>query len=131
MDFYCRCIRDDSVQFYTSKDQSFRFSFKTFKFIGFPKRMVVTHCDVAICDVEDSESFCARRCAAKKARSKRGGKQYSGKLWYPHEITQLDTHAYKFYNGTLWCSPFIAYAADCTLENNKKTEILFINIGKI
>ena len=81
-----RCIRDDSVQFYTSKAHAFRFSFKTFKFIGYPKRMVVTHCDVAICDVEDRESFCATRCAAKKIRRKRGGRQYSGKYTLTNDV---------------------------------------------
>jgi len=72
------CISDDSVQFYASNRSSFRFSFKTFKFIGYPQRIVVTHCDVAVCDVDDSESFCAKRCIAKKFRRKRGGRQNSG-----------------------------------------------------
>lgn len=60
--FLPSCPRDASVRFHASSDPTkFRFSFEAFQFLG-DHDYVFVHCRVHVCDVNDTNSRCAKGC---------------------------------------------------------------------
>ena len=56
------CPRDPSVRFHASSDPTkVRFSFEAFQFLG-DHDYVFVHCRVHVCDVNDTNSRCAKGC---------------------------------------------------------------------
>ncbi|XP_015761412.1 PREDICTED: uromodulin-like [Acropora digitifera] len=56
------CPRDPSVKFHPSSDPTkVRFSFEAFKFLG-DHDYVFVHCRVHVCDINDTNSRCAKGC---------------------------------------------------------------------
>lgn len=92
--FLSSCPRDPSVQFHNSSDPTkTRFSFEAFQFLG-DHDYVFIHCRVYVCDVNDSNSRCAKGClpgaggnaAAQEDQSARTAKKRAKKpLAQPNE----------------------------------------------
>lgn len=60
--FLLSCPRDPSVKFHFSSDPTkVRFSFEAFKFLG-DHDYVFVHCRVHVCDINDTNSRCAKGC---------------------------------------------------------------------
>ena len=60
--FFSSCPRDSSVRFHASSDpRKVRFSFEAFQFLG-DHDYVFIHCRVHVCDVNDTNSRCAKGC---------------------------------------------------------------------
>ena len=69
--FVSSCPRDPSVTFHASSDpRKVRFSFDLFKFLG-GHDYVFIHCRVHVCDVNDSDSRCAKGCLPGNGPAKR------------------------------------------------------------
>lgn len=69
--FVSSCPRDPSVRFHASSDpRKVRFSFELFKFLG-NHDYVFIHCRVHVCDVNDTNSRCAKGCLPGNSPAKR------------------------------------------------------------
>ena len=85
--FSCSCAKDTTVRFYSAPQKSARFSIQSFKFSRHPSSSFYVHCDIAICDVNDTESQCAQGCAANTVgRSRR---HFSDEMYTKVKISQL------------------------------------------